>query len=178
MPEQGAPHLRCATVALAAIAVVFLSGFAPDDLRVTLMGRYDAMKASMAAHDEPAVAAILAPDFTSIGIDGDIENAAQFIDGVSRIRPDPNRTSKTTLEAMERQGDTVVVQQRTVLIERRYDVQATDVGPDRASHQIEFIGLFTDTWVKPQAVWLLQRSVLNETSYSFDGGAVLVTKRQ
>jgi ketosteroid isomerase-like protein len=153
------------------IAALVLCGFAPDDLTATLHTRYDAMKAAMAAHDSSAVAAILAPDFTSVDASGRSENASQMVSEVSQLKPDPNKTSETTLEAVSRQGDTAIVQQR-------YDMRTTKTGADGAQHRIELVTLSADTWVKPQAVWLLQRTVTNELSYYLDGVMVAHKVRQ
>jgi len=165
MDLQSAPTRRLATTALAAISALILCGFAPDDLKPALQARYDTMKAAMAAHDGSAIAAILAPDFTSVDTSGQTDTAAQMIDGVNRLKSDPNKKSKTTLETVSRQGDTALVRQR-------YDMRTTKAGSDGVQHQIELVALSTDTCVKPQAVWLMQRTVTNELSYFVDGAMV------
>jgi hypothetical protein len=81
------------------------------------------------------------------------------------LKSDPNKKSKTTLETVSRQGDTALVRQR-------YDMRTTKAGSDGVQHQIELVALSTDTWVKPQAVWLMQRTVTNELSYFVDGAMV------
>jgi hypothetical protein len=126
-----------------AVTGLGLCGFAQDDLRSVLQARYDAMKAAMAAHDGASIATLLAPDFASQDTRGQSETAAQMIDEVNQLRPDPNKTSVTTLEAVTRQGDTATVQQR-------YDMRTTRPGPDGAPHKIELVTLSTDTWVKPK----------------------------
>ncbi len=66
MRRISATSRRGANCALAVIAALCLSGFAPYDLKSTLQVRYDALKAAIAAHDGSAITAILTPDFTSV----------------------------------------------------------------------------------------------------------------
>jgi len=148
--------------AIAGLAALVLCGFAPEDLKAALQARYAALDAAMNAHDDSAIAAILAPDFTSVDVSGRTETAARMIDEVDRLEPDPNMTSTTTLDELSRQGDTVIVQQR-------FDMRTTKAGPDGARRKVELDTLSTDTWVKPQAVWLIQRTMTNELSYFVDG---------
>jgi hypothetical protein len=51
-------------------------------------------------------------------------------------------------------------------------------GADGARHKVEVVTLSTDTWVKSQAVWLMQRTVTNELSYYVDGAMVAHNVRQ
>src|SRR5437870_1802713 len=70
---------------------------ADDSLREALQSRYTAMKAAMAAHDGAAMAAILAPNFVSVDLSGHSETAFQMIAEVNGLKPDPNKSSTTTL---------------------------------------------------------------------------------
>ncbi len=73
------------------------AGAADDSLRAALQSRYADMKAAMAAHDAAALAAVLAPDFVSVDVSGQSKGASQVIADVNALKPDPNRTSETTL---------------------------------------------------------------------------------
>jgi hypothetical protein len=155
----------------ATFTVLCLCGFAANDLKSVLQARYAEMKAAMAAHNDAAVAAILAPGFISIDTSGQSEGASQMISEVDRLQPDPNKTSTTTLESVTQHGD-------TAMVEQRYDMRTTKTGPDGVHHKVELITRSTDTWVKPKATWLLQKTVTNELSYYVDGAVVAHKARQ
>jgi ketosteroid isomerase-like protein len=120
------------------------------------------MKSAMAAHDKAAVAAILAPDFTSIDTSGQMETAAQTIAEVDTLPSDPNRTSTTTLISVKRAGDVATVEQR-------YDMKTKKAGPDGVEHNVELVTLSTDTCVLSGQTWLIQRTVTKELSIYRDG---------
>jgi len=152
--------------AAAAAALMVSSVHASDEsLKVALQARYDAMKSAMAAHDEAAVASILAQGFTSVDVLGQVEGGPQMIAEVNALKPDPNRVSKTTLL-------TVAPAPGKVTVEQRYDMKTTKTGADGVAHKIELITLSTDTWVTSAGVWLMERTVTNELSYFNDGNLV------
>jgi hypothetical protein len=76
-------------------------------LKTALESRYAAMKKAMAAHDGPAIAAILAPDFMSVDVTGQSETAAQMIAEVNGLKPDPNKSSATTLISIKQVANAV-----------------------------------------------------------------------
>jgi hypothetical protein len=156
-------------------AVIFLSivGFgsqtawsADGDLKAALQSRYAAMKSAMADHNGAAIAAILAPDFASIDVTGQSETAAQMIDEVNALKPDPNKLSETTLLSISSAANSVTVKQR-------YDMKTTKIASDGSRHSVELITLSTDSWTKSAGEWLLQRTVTNEISYYKDGQMVM-----
>jgi hypothetical protein len=85
---------------------------ADDSLRSALESRYAAMKAAMAAHDSAAIAAIFAPDFASVDVSGQSKGASQVIADVTALKPDPNRSSETTLISIVPAAEAVTVEQR------------------------------------------------------------------
>jgi hypothetical protein len=150
-------------------SVIFQSSWATDSsLKAQLQSRYAAMKSAMAAHNKSAIAAILAPDFVSIDINGQSEGADQMIEEVSALKPDPNKTSTTTLESIAPSGNSVTVKQR-------YDMNTVKAGDDGAQHKVQLITRSTDQWIRVGGVWLLERTVTNEMSYYKDGR--LITHR-
>ena len=134
---------------------------ADGSLKAELQSRYAAMKSAMAAHNGDAIAAILAPDFVSVDISGQSESASQMIAEVNALKPDPNKSSVTTLVSISREANGAVVKQR-------YDMKTVRIATDGAD-AIELVTLSTDTWVKPTGTWLLERTVTNEMSLYRDG---------
>src|SRR5579863_4076640 len=85
--------------------------WADDDggLRSVLEARYAAMKAAMATRDGKAISVLFAPDFVSVDVSGESENADQAIQQISALPKDPNKESKTTLLSVKQNGDKAVV---------------------------------------------------------------------
>jgi ketosteroid isomerase-like protein len=132
--------------------------------------RYADMKAAMAAHDSAAIAAILAPDFASVDVSGQSKGASERIAAVTALKPDPNRSSETTLISVTPAADTVTVEQR-------YHMTTVATAADGTRHSVELVTLSTDSWVKPVDVWLIRRTVTNELSLFRDGQVVMHKKR-
>jgi hypothetical protein len=154
----------------AATLVALLSGFAgpaaaggtDPALKAALEQRYTAMKAAMAAHDAGALRAILAPGFASIDVNGQRQNASQMIAEVRTIPSDPHKTSATTVLSCSGTAKSLTVKQR-------FDLKTVRRGPDGAPHKVELVSLSTDTWVKPGAVWLMERTVTDDMTLYRDG---------
>jgi hypothetical protein len=161
-------HTKVATALLGAGSLILSTLVAFDaasgegDLKATLEARYAAMKAAMAAHDDAAVSALLAPGFASVDVTGSVETADQMIAEVDTLQPDPNKTSTTMLTSVKQAGDTATVEQR-------YEMRTVRMGPDGASHKVDLVTLSTDTWVSQKGVWLLSKTVTDELTYSVDG---------
>jgi ketosteroid isomerase-like protein len=138
-------------------------GLADDGtLRPILEGRYAAMKSAMANCDAEAISSLLTPDFVSIDVSGDSENAARMITEVNALPKDPSKISNTEILSVDREGEVAVVQQR-------YDMKITKSGPDDSKGNIELIAISTDTWINPDGVWLLQKTETNQIDLFVDG---------
>jgi Domain of unknown function (DUF4440) len=120
------------------------------------------MKAAMAAHDGAAMAAIFAPDFTSVDVSGQSKTASQVISEVNDLKPDPNKSSETTLISISPAANVATVEQR-------YDMKTVRTAADGTQHNVELVTLSTDTWIRRGGVWLIERTVTNELSYFVDG---------
>jgi hypothetical protein len=96
----------------ACVAAGPVASRADDSLRTALEARYADMKAAMAAHDSAAIAATIAPDFASVDVSGQSKGASQVIADVTALKPDPNRSSETTLISITPAADAVTVQQQ------------------------------------------------------------------
>jgi len=120
------------------------------------------MKAAMEAHDGAAIAAILAPNFESVDLSGHSETAAQMIAEVNDLKPDPKKSSTTTLLSVDSAATSVTVVQR-------YDMKTIRTDPDGTAHNVELVTVSTDTWTKPANAWLINKTVTDELSYFKDG---------
>ena len=159
-------HLIVTSVFLASGLAATTGGARADDLKGTLKARYEAMKAAMAAHDGAAVAAILAPDFTSVDVVGNRTGGADMIREVNSLKSDPNKVSQTDLISVQPKPGYAIVEQR-------YEMNTIKMGTDGKKHHIELVTLSTDKWVKPKAEWLIEQTVTDEVSYFLDGRRVM-----
>lgn len=132
------------------------------DLKPTIEARYADLKEAMAARDGTALGAILAPDFVSVEVTGESQTAAEMIDSLAELKPDPKKISTTSVLSVSETADGVVAEQR-------YDMKTEKTGPDGAPYQFEMIALSTDLWVKPGDQWLLQKTVTNDITVLKDG---------
>ncbi len=151
-----------AALSIAFLSTVPIARSAEDPLREVLQSRYAAMKAAMAAHDGPGIAAILAPNFVSVDVSGKSENASQTIAEVNALKTDPDKSSNTTLSSIS-PGSTAVT------VEQRYDMKTKSTTADGTQHDVELVTLSTDTWVKSGNVWLIERTVTDDVTYFVDG---------
>lgn len=131
-------------------------------LKSTLEGRYEAMKAAMAAHDDKGIAALLAPDFVSIDVSGQSENAAQMISEVDSLKPDSQKISHTTLLSVQLHGNAAVVRQQ-------YDMKTVKTAADGTKRNVELITLSIDTWVHANGIWLLLKTETRQMDYFVNG---------
>ena len=142
------------------------AGAADDSLRAALQSRYADLKPAMAARDAAALTAIFAPDFLSVDVSGQSKAASQVIADLNAMKPDPNKTSETTLTTLTSGADAVTVEQR-------YDMKTVRTAADGTQHNMELVALSTDSWIKPADVWLIRRTVTNELSFFSDGQLVM-----
>lgn len=98
-----------------------------------LQSRYDLMKVAMAAHDEVAVAMLLAPNFVSEDVSANLQTASQMIKDVNNLKADPNKSSKTTLVSVES------VTRKRVMVVQRYDIKTVRADPDGSRHTFDLM---------------------------------------
>jgi hypothetical protein len=111
----------------------------------------------------------VALSIVSIDVTGQSVSAEQMITGVNALKPDPNKSSETTLIS-------VVPATGAVTVEQRYDMTTVKTAADGTQHNIELVALSTDISVKRADVWLMARTVTNELSCFKDGK--LVARKQ
>jgi ketosteroid isomerase-like protein len=133
-----------------------------NSLRPVFESRYAAMKSAMAARDGKAISEMLAPDFVSEDASGQKQNADAMIQGVIALPKDPLKVSNTTILSVK-------VNEASATVDQRYDMKTTKTGPDGDKRDVELISVSTDTWIKSQDAWLLQRTVTNQMDYSVNG---------
>jgi hypothetical protein len=139
---------------------------AEENLKATLQLRYNAMKIAMAAHNGPAINAVLAPDFTATDLSGAKQTASQMIAEVNDLRIDPNKVGVTTLVSVNPVGSAIQVVQQ-------YEMKSSRVGTDGVAHSIKLVTLSIDTWVNRGENWLLQQTVTKEMTLFRDGRLVV-----
>jgi ketosteroid isomerase-like protein len=158
--------LRALSLSLVLSVACVSAGSADDSLRAALQSRYADLKAATAARDAAALAAIFAPDFVSVEVSGRSRGASQVIADLNAVKPDPNKTSETTLI-------TITPGASAVTVEQRFDMKSVMTAADGTQHNIELVALSTDSWIRPADVWLIQRTVTNELSFFNDGQLVM-----
>jgi hypothetical protein len=159
---------RCVNFILCVVTILAVYPALAEDsaLRGILEKRYAAMKAAMADRNATAVSSLLAPDFVSVDISGQSENATQMIQEVSTVPNDPLKVSDTTLLSIKASDNTAVVSQR-------YDMKTTKTAPDGSKRNIELITMSTDTWIKSNGIWLIQKTVTDQLDYSVNGQSTI-----
>jgi hypothetical protein len=160
--------MRLLTLSIGLLCVFRPVGARADDstVRAALQARYAAMKTAMAERNSKAIAALLAPDFTSIDSSGQSENASEMIQEVDGLQKDPSKVSTTTLLSIKVAGDSAVVDQR-------YEMRTIKTAADGTKANIQLITLSTDTWVNINGVWLLQKTATNRLDYYKNGQLVM-----
>ena len=137
--------------AIVAVAVA-TSAAAQEDPKSLFQGRYDAFRSAMAAQDQAAVSAILAPGYTMTDIQGEVRDAAALATMLQRMPGAMGAGAKTTVLEATVTGDTAAVKQQLA-------ATATRPGPDGNEMTMEFEVVSNDTWVKSGDAWLLKASV-------------------
>jgi hypothetical protein len=129
---------------------LFERTFNPVDhpLRPTLDQRYLDMRSAMASGKADPIAAMLAPGFKSINLQGQEQSAYAMIESVLRLKIDrTRRTANTTLVELEQTGGKVsVLQHYSMTI-------AGDVAP---SFPKQLQTLSIDRWTRSGDTWLLE----------------------
>ena len=122
-----------------------------------ILGRYVAMKGAMQKHDRAALAAVLAPDFTSIDITGKTVSGSEMMADIDALPADPNRESNTEILSLVRSGDRAEVRQR-------YDTTTVRPGTAGDASTVRLVTLSTDTWEWSGTSWQIEKTVTDEIS--------------
>ncbi len=149
---------------LGAIAAVALASSvaAQEDPKALFQARYDAFRAAMAAQDQAAVSAILAPGYTMTDIQGEVRDASAVAAMLQRMPAGMGRDTKTTVLEATVTGDTAAVKQQLV-------AKASRPGPDGNEMAMEFEVTSNDSWVKSGDAWQLKASVQKDVVVKRDG---------
>ena len=124
------------------------------------------MKVAMAARDGKAILMLLAPNFSSIDVSGQMESGGQMVGEVAQLPKDPKKVSHTTILSAKVVGTTATINQR-------YDMKTVKTNPDGTTKNVELVTLSTDTWVKSGDTWLLEKTVTEQMDYFVNGQPVM-----
>ncbi|MCZ8017994.1 nuclear transport factor 2 family protein [Novosphingobium sp.] len=145
------------------VAVALASAAAAqEDPKALFQARYDAFRGAMAAQDQAAVSAILAPGYTMTDIQGEVRDASAVSTLMQRMPGGIGRNAVTTVLEATVTGDTAAVKQQLA-------AKTTRPGPDGNDMALEFEVVSNDTWVKSGEVWLLKSSVQKDLTVKRDG---------
>lgn len=144
-------------------ALVFAaSASAQEDPKATFQSRYDAFRVAMAAQDQAAIGAILAPGYTMTDIQGEVRDAAAVAGMLQRMPAGMGRDAKTTVLEVSVSGDSAAVKQQLA-------TKASRPGPDGNPMNLEIEVSSNDTWVKNGDTWQLKTSVQKDVVVKRDG---------
>ncbi len=147
--------------AIAAVAFA-TSASAQEDPKAMFQSRYDAFRVAMAAQDQAAVGAILAPGYTMTDIQGEVRDAAAVAGMLQRMPAGMGRDAKTTVLEVSISGDSAAVKQQLA-------TKASRPGPDGNPMNLEIEVSSNDTWVKNGDAWQLKASVQKDVVVKRDG---------
>lgn len=147
--------------AVVAVAIAS-SAVAQEDPKTLFQGRYDAFRNAMAAQDQEAVSAVLAPGYSMTDIQGEVRDAAAVTTMMQRMPGGMGRDAKTTVLEATVTGDTAAIKQQL-------SAKATRPGPDGNEMTMEFEVTSNDTWVKSGDAWQLKATVQKELIVKRDG---------
>jgi ketosteroid isomerase-like protein len=137
------------------------------EMRAVFQQRYADMKTAMASRDADAIAALLAPGFTSVDSEGATETAEQMIQAVVATPVDANKQSDTTLVSVAIEGDSATVEQRYHMTTTRLPAGAG------APQAIDLVSTSVDTWRQIAGTWLMARTVTRQLDVRVDGKLVV-----
>lgn len=147
--------------AIAAIAFA-TSAAAQEDPKTLFQARYDAFRTAMAAQDQAAVGAILAPGYTMTDIQGEVRDAAAVAQMLQRMPAGMGRDAKTIVLEANVSGNSAAVKQQLA-------AKASRPGPDGNQLNLDIEVTSNDTWVKNGDAWQLQASVQKDVVVKRDG---------
>ena len=146
----------------AIVAVAIASSVAAqEDPKAVFQARYDTFRTAMAAQDQAALGAIMAPGYTMTDIQGEVRDSAAVAAMMQRM-PGAMRDAKTTVLEANVSGDAAAVKQQL-------SAKATRPGPDGNEMTMEFEVTSNDTWVKSGDAWQLKATVQKEIIVKRDG---------
>lgn len=139
---------------------------AQEDPKAAFEARYTAMSTAMLAKDRVATEALLAADYESTDIRGEVHNRADVLDRLAQLPPEmANMKPETKVLTVKISGDTAAVDSQMNLQMKRPDENGEEMTLDIAV-------VSADTWVNRGGAWLLQKSVQKEMTVSKDGEIV------
>lgn len=144
---------------------------AAADIRTDFQDRYDAMKSAMDARNTMALGAMLTPDFISIDIKGQSQDAARMLKQVLTLAPDPDSHSRTTIVSVKVDGDAARVTQT-------YEMTTRKPTLDRSMQTVRLVADSSDIWRNTDGVWRMQSTQTERMDYFVDEKLVASLTRQ
>jgi hypothetical protein len=156
------PMLAGGLVAVALVGSVQ----AQEDPKAAFDARYTQMRDAMVAKDRAATEKMLAPEYESTDIRGDVHNRAEVLDQFAKLPPElANAKPETKVLTVKVTGDSAAVDSQMTMQMKRPDENGEEMTLDIAV-------VSADTWVNRGGTWLLQKSVQKELTVSKDGDVV------
>lgn len=153
------PMLAGGLVSIALVGSVH----AQEDPKAAFEVRYTEMSTAMLAKDRAASEKLLAADYQSTDIRGDVYNRSEVLDRLAQIPPEmANAKPATKVLTVKVNGDTAAVDSQMTMQMKRPDENGEEMTLDIAV-------VSADTWVNRGGTWLLQKSVQKELTVSKDG---------
>jgi hypothetical protein len=156
--------LKFALIAMPVTSTPVISSF-----REILSRRYLEMRVSMDSRDPAKIAALLAPDFESVDVDGSVIDAEHMIAELENLPPTQQKATRSTT-IIDLTGS-----QREIKVRQRYDREIINVNAGSVRHIVHLTALSTDDWINVNDQWLLKRTATQEITIKRDG--VIVTHR-
>jgi hypothetical protein len=148
-------------VVAAIVSTIAGAAFAAEDLKAVFQTRYDALRSAIASRDESVIRAVLARDFVSIEVTGEIQTADQMIAGLMRLPPAAGRRVSTVVTSVAADGDRATVGQH-------YEMNTRRAGADGLQND-QRVADSTDIWTRASGVWLCLSTRTDELWVYSDG---------
>jgi hypothetical protein len=164
----GARRLRAGLALLTLACSACAAQPDPTAVRATLQQRYGEYRKAIFDRDGNALAALLAPGFTTRNVDGEHTDAAGFVNSIAHLPRDPNMTSTVRITGLHLDGETATAEVTTDLRSRQYFRGNKPVA-------VRFVTRATDVWDGRGGTWRLERNDDTELD-AYENGALVSHK--
>lgn len=163
----------CATMKIAVLLTgLFLLAFplsisaattnGPEQWQALFSARYAALQAAISKRNQPAIVAMLTPDFVYVDRHWQNRSAAEMIAEILPSRDDERKNSALSMQSINIANGHARIEQRTVTTIKRHS-------GDGQKHNITQIVTATDIWVQFYGNWLLRRREIHSFEEFVDG---------
>lgn len=138
---------------------------AQDDAKAAFEARYTELRTAMVARDAAKVGAVLAPDYQSTDIRGDVHSRSEVLERLGQMPGGSDAKPQTRVIAVSLNGESAAVDSEMTVQMKRPD----DKGEEMT---LDITVKADDTWVQRGGAWLLQKTVQKEMSVARNGEVV------